>query len=41
MKTLQKEPYGEIKIFLNEHYNPFKQVVTNVHEAMESDDERF
>ena len=42
IKTQQREPYGEMKIFLNEHYNPFGQIVADVQsKAMESDDDRF
>jgi chromatin segregation and condensation protein Rec8/ScpA/Scc1 (kleisin family) len=46
LKVYQKEPYGEINIFINHTYDPMKQIVPDIQnksytEAMESDDSHF
>ncbi|CAF0816970.1 unnamed protein product [Rotaria sordida] len=46
IKVYQKEPYGEIIIFINDTYNPMKQIVPDIQnqshvETMESDDSHF
>ncbi|CAF2952038.1 unnamed protein product [Rotaria sp. Silwood2] len=46
LKVYQKEPYGEINIFINETYNPMKQIVPDIQntshiETMDSDDSHF
>ncbi|CAF4361447.1 unnamed protein product, partial [Rotaria sordida] len=46
IKVYQKEPYGEIIIFINDAYNPMKQIVPDIQnqshvETMESDDSHF
>jgi len=46
LKVYQKEPYGEINIFINDTYDPLKQIVPDIQnrsssETMESDDSHF
>jgi len=46
LKVTQKEPYGEINIFINDAYDPLKQIVPDIQnksysETMESDDSHF
>jgi hypothetical protein len=46
LNVQQKQPYGEISIFINQTYDPMKHFVPDIQnksytEAMESDDSHF